>query len=46
MGDEDELNTGLLLFIPHRAMEARVFRELAEAGFDDFTPAQARVRRR
>src|SRR3954449_1573102 len=27
-------------------MEQRVFRALAEAGFDDFTPAQARVMQR
>ena len=38
-----ELNTGVLLFIPYRAMEARVFAGLAAAGFDDFTPAQAKV---
>lgn len=38
-----ELNVGLLLFIPYRAMEGRVFRALAEAGFDDVTPAQARL---
>jgi DNA-binding MarR family transcriptional regulator len=37
------VNVGLLLFLPYRALEARVFAELAEAGFDDFTPAQARV---
>lgn len=37
------LNTGLLLFLPYRAMEARVFEVLAEQGFDDLTPAQARV---
>src|SRR3954451_17107614 len=37
---------GVLLFIPYRAMEQRVFRALAEAGFDDFTPAQARVMQR
>jgi DNA-binding MarR family transcriptional regulator len=37
------LNVGLLLFLPYRAMETRVFEELAAAGFDDFTPAQARV---
>jgi DNA-binding MarR family transcriptional regulator len=43
---DDELNTGLLLFIPSRALEQRVFRALAEAGFDDFTPAQARVMQR
>jgi DNA-binding MarR family transcriptional regulator len=41
--DPEPLNVGLLLFIPYRAMEARVFAGLAEAGFDDFTPAQARV---
>jgi len=47
-GPEDEggLNVGLLLFIPYRAMEARVFAALANAGFDDFTPAQARVMQR
>jgi DNA-binding MarR family transcriptional regulator len=39
----EELNTGLLLFLPYRAMETRVFEELAAAGFDDFTPSQARV---
>jgi DNA-binding MarR family transcriptional regulator len=40
---DEELNTGLLLFIPYRAMEKRVFDALAAAGYDDFTPAQARV---
>ena len=40
------LNVGLLLFIPYRAMETRVFAALAEAGFDDVTPAQARVMER
>jgi DNA-binding MarR family transcriptional regulator len=34
---------GVLLFVPYRAMESRVFERLAAAGFDDFTPAQARV---
>jgi DNA-binding MarR family transcriptional regulator len=43
---ESELNTGLLLFIPYRALENRIFGVLAEAGFDDFTPAQARVLQR
>ena len=43
---DDGLNVGLLLFIPYRALETRVFRALAEAGFDDFTPAQARVMQR
>jgi DNA-binding MarR family transcriptional regulator len=40
---DEPLNLGLLLYIPYRAMEARVFAALAEAGFDDVTPAQARV---
>ncbi|GAA4769540.1 MarR family winged helix-turn-helix transcriptional regulator [Actinomycetospora chibensis] len=39
----EELNTGLLLFLPYRAMETRVFEELAAAGFDDITPSQARL---
>ena len=39
----ETLNVGLLLFIPYRALEKRVFDALAAAGFDDFTPAQARV---
>lgn len=34
---------GLLLYLPHRELENRVFAALAEAGFDDVTPAQARV---
>jgi DNA-binding MarR family transcriptional regulator len=44
--DEEPLNTGVLLFIPYRAMEDRVFAALAEAGYDDVTPAQARVLQR
>jgi DNA-binding MarR family transcriptional regulator len=36
-------NVGVLLFLPYRAMEARVFAALADLGFDDLTPAQARV---
>ena len=39
----EPLNIGLLLFLPYRALEARVFAGLAAAGFHDFTPAQARV---
>jgi DNA-binding MarR family transcriptional regulator len=42
----DEPNVGVLLFLPYRAMEGRVFDALAAAGFDDFTPAQARVLQR
>jgi DNA-binding MarR family transcriptional regulator len=40
---EEPLNLGLLLYIPYRALEARVFAALGEAGYDDFTPAQARI---
>jgi DNA-binding MarR family transcriptional regulator len=39
----EPVNVGVLLFLPYRAMESRVFEGLAAAGFDDFTPAQARV---
>ena len=39
----DQLNLGLLLFIPYRSLEDRVFAALAAAGFDDITSAQARV---
>ena len=39
----ESLNVGLLLFIPYRALEARVFVALAAEGYDDVTPAQARV---
>ncbi|WP_212719650.1 MarR family transcriptional regulator [Blastococcus sp. CCUG 61487] len=46
MAEAAELNLGLLLFIPHRAMENRIFAALTEAGFDDFTLAQARVMQR
>ena len=42
----DELDVGLLLFIPYRELERRVFAALADAGFDDFTPAQAKVMQR
>jgi DNA-binding MarR family transcriptional regulator len=37
------MNLGLLLFLPYREMETRVFAGLAAAGFGDLTPAQARV---
>ena len=39
----DQPNLGVLLFVPYRAMEERVFTALREAGFGDFTSAQARV---
>lgn len=39
----EQINLGLLLFIPYRALEDRVFAALAAAGYDDFTPAQARI---
>jgi DNA-binding MarR family transcriptional regulator len=42
----EEMNTGVLLFIAHRAMENRVFEALRLAGFDDFTLAQARLLQR
>lgn len=37
------LNIGLLLFIPYRALEQRVYARLAQEGFDDITIAQGRV---
>ncbi len=36
-------NLGLLCFYPHRALEARLFVALADAGFDDITTAQGRI---
>jgi DNA-binding MarR family transcriptional regulator len=42
-GDADAPNVGVLLFVAYRAMEKRVFDALADAGFGDVTPAQARV---
>jgi DNA-binding MarR family transcriptional regulator len=38
-----ELGVGLLLFIPSRELERRVLAALAEAGYRDLTPAQARL---
>ncbi|MBD7995833.1 MarR family transcriptional regulator [Arthrobacter sp. Sa2CUA1] len=38
-----EPNTGLLLYLPYREMEARVFQAVQEAGFTDLTLAQGRV---
>jgi DNA-binding MarR family transcriptional regulator len=42
---EPEPNTGLLLFLPYRALETRVLNTLTAAGFD-ITLAQARVLQR
>lgn len=36
-------NIALVCFIAYRAMEERVLRDLASAGFDDITVAQARI---
>ncbi len=39
----DELNIGLLLFIPYRAMENRVIDTLRAAGYGDITTAQMKL---
>lgn len=39
----EDLNVGLLLYIPYRELESRVLQSLAAAGYADITPAQARV---
>lgn len=39
----DELNVGLLLFIPYRAMENRVFDGIARQGFEEITVARGRL---
>ncbi|GAB3272002.1 hypothetical protein GCM10027449_08200 [Sinomonas notoginsengisoli] len=36
-------NIGLLLYIPYRALEDRVYEAVAAAGFTDITMAQSRV---
>ena len=36
-------NIGVLLFLPYRAMETRVFDGLAELGYNDITRAQGRL---
>ena len=38
-----EANAALLMFIAHRAAEARVFEAVKAAGFDDLTLAQSRI---
>jgi DNA-binding MarR family transcriptional regulator len=39
----DEVNTGLLLYLPYRAMENKVFAAVAAAGFEDLTLARGRI---
>src|SRR3954469_23939266 len=43
---EDDLNIGLLLFIPYRWLENRVFAALADAGYTEVTTAQMRLAQR
>ena len=43
MDDEQRVDLGVLLFIPYRYTEERIFRALQDAGFDDWTLAQCRV---
>ncbi|GAB3559879.1 MarR family winged helix-turn-helix transcriptional regulator [Spelaeicoccus albus] len=43
MDDDEQINLGVLLFIPWRYSEDRMFRALQNAGFDDWTLAQCRV---
>jgi DNA-binding MarR family transcriptional regulator len=43
MDDAQPVDLGVALFIPYRYMEDRVFRATQQAGFDDWTLAQARV---
>ncbi|GAB3657955.1 hypothetical protein GCM10027589_18260 [Actinocorallia lasiicapitis] len=39
----EELNLGLLLFIPYRAMEQAAYQAVVDAGHTDITPAQAKL---
>src|SRR6202035_5980571 len=43
MDDEQRVDLGVSLFIPYRYTEDRIFRAIQDAGFDDWTLAQARV---
>lgn len=43
MDDEQLADLGVLLFIPYRYMEDRIFRAIQDAGFDDWTLTQCRV---
>ncbi|MBB4904991.1 MarR family winged helix-turn-helix transcriptional regulator [Actinophytocola algeriensis] len=40
---EDQLNTGLLLYIPYRSLENRVVQALHDAGYRDITTAQMKI---
>jgi len=42
----DDLPSALLMFIAHRAAEARVFEAVRSAGFEDLTLAQSRIGQR
>ena len=42
-GASEELNIGLLLFLPYRALGARIDQALAAAGYGDMTEAQSRI---
>jgi DNA-binding MarR family transcriptional regulator len=42
----DELNTGLLLYIPYRWLENRVFDALTKGGFGDVTTGQMKLMQR
>ncbi|MFI7674578.1 MarR family winged helix-turn-helix transcriptional regulator [Actinophytocola sp. NPDC049390] len=46
MVTDDQLNTGLLLYIPYRWLENRVITALREAGYDDITTAQMKIMQR
>jgi DNA-binding MarR family transcriptional regulator len=43
MDDEQQVDLGVLLFIPYRYAEDRIFQALQDAEFDDWTLAQCRV---
>ncbi len=42
MDDEQRVDLGVLLFIPYRYIEDRMFRAVQDAGFDDWTLTQCR----
>ena len=43
---DDQLNTGLLLYLPYRSLENRVIAALHDAGYDDITTAQMKIMQR